>query len=221
MADIVLDVKVRERTGKGNARATRRNRLVPGVLYGGAEDPVAIELKQNEVIRAINSGKLLAKMIRLSHKGKKQFAITQDVQFHPVSDMPEHVDFYRVKEDTEITIEVGTTFTGEDDSPGLRRGGTLNVVRYMIEVVCPAGKIPETIEVDLSGLEIGDSVHLSDLKFPEGVHSSIVDRDATVLTVVGSRAALVNEEEDLEEGEAEEGAEMEGEGGKDESKGEA
>lgn len=205
MANVVLDVEVRENTGTGGARASRRAGLVPGVIYGGGQDPVAISMKKNEVQKAINSGNFLSKMIQISHEGNKQFAITQDVQFHPVTDIPHHVDFYRVREDSEITIEVGTTFIGEDVSPGLKRGGTLNVVRYAIEVICPAGKIPETIEVDLSELDIGDSVHISDLKFPESVSSAITDRDPTVLTVVSTRTGATETEED-EEGDEEAGA---------------
>jgi large subunit ribosomal protein L25 len=209
MADAILDIEVRENTGTGNARATRREGLVPGVLYGGGQDPVSVQLKHNEIIKALNTGNLISKMVKLSHKGKKQLAITQDIQFHPVSERPMHVDFYRVKEDSEITIEVGTTFINEDQCPGLTTGGTMNVVRYTIDVVCPAGSIPETIEVDLTGLEIGDSIHISDLKFPEGVSSAITDRDPTVLTIVQTRAEEEEVEEEVEGEEGEEGAEGE------------
>jgi large subunit ribosomal protein L25 len=201
MVDAVLDVEVRESNGTGGARAVRRAGMVPGVIYGGGQDPIAVSFKNNEVVKALNTGNLIGKMVKLSHKGKQQFAITQDIQFHPVSERPLHVDFYRVKEDSEITVEVGTTFVGEDVSPGLKTGGTLNVVRYTIEVVCPAGSIPETIEVDLSELEIGDSIHISDLKFPKGVSSAITDRDPTVLTVVQTRGEEVEEEVEGEVGE--------------------
>lgn len=205
MADVVLDVAVRENLGTGGARAARREGLVPGVIYGGGQDPVAVSLKHNEVLKALNTGNLISKMVKLSNGGKKQFAITQDIQFHPVSEKPLHIDFYRVKEDSEITVEVGTTFVNEDTCPGLKTGGTLNVVRYTIEVVCPAGAIPETIEVDLGELEIGDSLHISDLKFPEGVRSAITDRDPTVLTVVQTRGEEAEEAEDGEAIEGEEG----------------
>ena len=207
MVDAVLDIEVREGTGTGNARATRREGLVPGVLYGGGQDPAAVQLKHNEVIKALNTGNLIGKMVKLSHKGKEQMAITQDIQFHPVSEKPLHVDFYRVKADSEINVEVGTTFINEDKCPGLTTGGTLNVVRYTIDVICPAGAIPETIEVDLEGLEIGDSLHISDLKFPEGASSAITDRDPTVLTIVQTRGEEVDE--DVEGVEGEEGAEGE------------
>ena len=207
MDNAVLDIEVRENTGTGNARAARREGLVPGVLYGGGQDPATVTLKHNEILKALNSGNLIGKMVNLSHKGEKQMAITQDIQFHPVSEKPLHIDFYRVKADSEINVEVGTTFINEDKCKGLTMGGTMNVVRYTIEVVCPAGAIPETIEVDLEGLDIGDSVHISDLKFPEGVSSAITDRDPTVLTIVQTRV----EEEPAEDAEAEgaEGAEGE------------
>ena len=211
MADTILDVEVRDDTGTGNARATRRAGLIPGVLYGGGEAPVAISLKQNEVIKALNTGNLIASMVKISHKGEKQSAITKDVQFHPVKDMPLHIDFYRVKADSIITVEVKTHFVGEEECPGLKQGGTLNVVRYTIEVNCPAGSIPESIEIDLSELEMGDSLHISELTFPEGVTSAITDRDPTVLTVVMTRGEEVDDEEAEEGVEGEEGEVAEGE----------
>jgi len=189
MADICLDVVVREETGTGPARAARRDGAVPGVLYGGGQGPVAISLRKNEVLKAINSGQLLASMIEISHDGKKQKVLTKDVQFHPVSDMPVHIDFYRVKEDTIIEVEVGVTFKGDDVSPGIKRGGILNVVRYNIEVKCPAGSIPDTIEADISGMEIGDSLHISEITLPDGVTPAIDDRDFTIATIVSSRAS--------------------------------
>lgn len=201
MADIILNVDVRDNTGTGGSRASRRAGLVPAVIYGGGQDPVSISLKQNEVLKAINSGKFIAKMVKLSHEGKEQFAMTKDIQFHPVKDTPQHVDFYRVTEDTIISVEVKTNFIGEDICPGLKAGGTLNVVRYTVEVNCPAGSIPEAIEVDLSALEMGDSVHISDLTLPKGVTSAITDRDPTVLTVVATRGEAEEEEVEAVEGE--------------------
>lgn len=213
MSDICLDVEVRENTGTGNARAARRDGLVPGVLYGGGEDPVAVAVKHNEVLKAINSGQFLSNMIELSHEGKKQKVITKDVQFHPVSDMPVHVDFFRVKEDTIIEVEVSVIFKGEDTSPGIKRGGILNVVRYTIEVKCPAGSIPDSIEVDVSEMEIGDSLHISEVALPEGVTPAIDDRDFTIATIVSSRASKQADEGADGEGEGEAAAEDGGEGG--------
>jgi large subunit ribosomal protein L25 len=203
---VVLDVVVREETGTGNAREARRNGMVPGVIYGGDKDSVAVGIKFNEVLKAINSGNFIANMVELKHDGKPQKVITKDIQFHPVTDMPMHVDFYRVTEKTIIDVDVPAVFVGEDVSPGMKRGGALNVVRYNIEVKCPAGSIPDSIEVDISGLEIGDAIHLSEVTLPENVTPGITDRDVTIATIVASRTSKTESEdgEDGEEGEAEE-----------------
>ncbi len=211
MSDICLDVVVRETTGTGSAREARRNNEIPAVIYGGDKDAVAVVLRKNEVLKALNSGQFLSNMIEISHKGEKQKVLTKDVQFHPVSDMPVHVDLYRVTEKTIIEVEVSVDFVGEEDSPGLKIGGTLNVVRHAIEVKCPAGKIPDSITVDVSKMEIGDSLHISEVTLPENVKPSI-DRDFTIATIVSSRAskeadanAADGQEAEAAEGEAAEG----------------
>ncbi len=201
MSDIVLSVEVRERTGTGGARETRRNGFVPGVLYGGDKGPVSIALKNNEVIKAINSGKFLAQMITIDHKGEKQSVLTRDVHFHPVRDEPVHIDFQRVDESTIITVEVTVHFHNDEKSPGLKRGGVLNVVRHAVEVNVPAGSIPDQIDVDLSGYDIGDSIHISAVTLPEGVTPAITDRDFTIATIQNSRAARATEDEEGAEGE--------------------
>ena len=192
---VVLDVVVREETGTGNARAARRNGMVPGVIYGGDLGPVSVGIKYNEVLKAINSGQFLSNMIELSHEGKPQKVLTKDVQFHPVSDQPVHIDFFRVTDKTIIDVNVSAVFVGEDVSPGMKQGGALNVVRYNIEVKCPAGSIPENIEVDISGMEIGDSIHLSEVTLPAGVTPGITDRDVTIATIIASRTSKTAEEE--------------------------
>jgi len=214
---VVLDVTVRENTGTGGARAARRQGFVPGVIYGGDDAPVAVSVKYNEVLKAINSGQFLANMIELSHEGKKQKVLTKDVQFHPVTDMPVHLDFYRVTAKSIIEVEVSVNFVGEDVAPGLKEGGTLNVVRYAIEVKCPAGAIPDNIEVDISTMEIGDAIHISEVKLPEDVKPSISDRDFTIATIVASRAAI----EETVDVEGEEGVEGEGAEGEAAAEGEA
>ena len=200
---VVLDVVVREETGTGNAREARRNGVVPGVIYGGDKDSVAIGIKYNEVLKAINSGQFLSNMVELNHDGKSQKAITKDVQFHPVTDAPMHVDFFRVTEKTIIDVDVAAVFVGEDQSPGMKRGGALNVVRYNIEVKCPAGSIPDNNEVDISGLEIGDTIHLSEVTLPPNVTPGITDRDVTIATIVPSRTSKTEDEEAETEGEGE------------------
>lgn len=206
---IVLDVEVRNETGTGNARAARRNGFVPGVIYGGDEAPVSIAVKFNEVIRAINSGQFLQSMIEVSHEGKTQKVLTKDVQFHPVSDMPVHMDLFRVTNKTIIEVEVSVNFIGEDVSPGMKEGGAMNVVRHAIEVKCPAGSIPDQIDVDISKMEIGDSIHISEVTLPKGVKPAITDRDFTIATILASRSSKLADDEEAG-AEGEEAAEAEG-----------
>jgi len=194
MSNIVLNVDVREGTGKGAARAARREDLVPGVLYGGKLGPVSINLRGNEVRKALLTGNFIANMMELEHEGKRQKVIARDVQFHPVSDQVIHVDLFRVDEDTKINVEVPVRFINEEKSPGMKRGGVLNVVRHEVELIVPAGSIPDGIEADLSGLDIGDSVHISSITLPEGAEPAIADRDFTVATLQGSRAVLTTDE---------------------------
>ncbi len=218
MSDTVLDVVVRDNIGTGGARAARRDGLVPGILYGGGEEPVAISLKENEVLKALNTGNLIGSMVKISHKGEQQSALTKDVQFHPVKDMPQHIDFYRVTASSIITVEVSINIVGNEECPGLTKGGNLNVVRHAIEVNCPAGSIPDSIEVDISAMEIGDSLHESELTFPDKVKPAITDRDPTVITIAMARVEVEPEEADVTEGEdgeaveGEEGEAAEGEG---------
>ncbi|WP_300555157.1 50S ribosomal protein L25/general stress protein Ctc [Maricaulis sp.] len=210
MSNIVLTVDVREGIGKGAARAARRDDLVPGVLYGGKLDPVAINLRGNEVRKALLTGNFLSNMMELDHEGKRQSVIARDIQFHPISDKVMHVDLFRVDEDSKINMEIPVRFINEAASPGMKRGGVLNIVRHDVELLVPAGNIPDFIEADLTGLDIGDSVHISAIKLPEGATPTISDRDFTVATLQGSRAVLTAADEAGAEGEAAEG---EAEGG--------
>jgi large subunit ribosomal protein L25 len=188
MAGIVLTVEKREKTGTGGARATRNSGLIPGILYGGARGAIPIEINAAEVTMAIRSGKFLSHMVEIDHRGERQPVIPRAVQFHPVTDQPLHVDLYRVEENAEITIDVVVHFRNHDASPGLKRGGVLNIVRHNIKLRCLANKIPEEVVVDLTGLEIGDSIHISSIKLPEGARPVIRDRDFTVATVAGRKA---------------------------------
>jgi len=195
--EITLNVTVRERIGKGGAREARRNGLVPGVLYGGGEDPVAINLKMNEVQKAINTGQFLSSTATLVHDGKKQLVIPQAIQMHPVTDQPEHVDLFRVKKNQIITVEVTVNFTNEDASPGLKKGAALNVVRHAVELNVRADSIPDSLEADLTGLDIGDNVKISDITLPDGAEPSITDRDFTIASIVG-RGISADEDEAVE-----------------------
>src|SRR5579859_995557 len=185
MADIVLNVEVREQTGTGNARNTRREGLVPGILYGGDKDPVAISVKMNEFKKALYTGKLLGHLVTLKYGAESQPVIAKAVDMHPVTDVPTHFDLYRVDAHQKIKIGVAVHFAHQEESPGLKRGGTLNVVLHEVLVSCLADHIPEEIVVDLTGLEIGASVRVSDLKLPEGVEAA-VDANATVATVASA-----------------------------------
>ncbi len=182
---IVFNVDVRTRTGTGGARDARRQGLVPGVLYGGGLAPVAISLQKSEVMKAIETGQFLNSTATLVYKGERQLVIPQGIQMHPVTDQPMHVDLFRVKLDQIIKVEVPVHFIGTEVSPGLKKGGTLNIVRHSVELNVPAGKIPEAIEADVSGLEIGDNVKISNIKLPPEASPVITDRDFTIATIAG------------------------------------
>jgi large subunit ribosomal protein L25 len=203
MADIVLNVEVRERTGTGGARAARDGGMVPGILYGGAQPPVAITVKAGEFHKALHTGKLLGHLVTLKYGDESQPVIAKDVQFHPVTDNPVHFDLFRVDAHQTIRIEVPVHFRNHEDSPGLKRGGTLNVDLHAVEVMAPATAIPEEIIVDLTGLDIGDSVRASELTLPEGVELTAHHRDSTVASIASSSAMAAEEEEEAAAGEPE------------------
>lgn len=196
---INLNVTVRERVGKGGAREARRNGFVPGVLYGGDLAPVAINVRKNELTKAISSGKFLSTTVNLIHEGEKQLVIPQAIQIHPITDQPEHVDLFRVRSDQVIAVEVPVSFIGEDVAPGLKKGGTLNVVRFSVELHVKAGNIPDNIEADVSTLEIGDNVKISDINLPEGSSPTITDRDFTIATIAGRSSESSTDQESSDE----------------------
>jgi large subunit ribosomal protein L25 len=203
MADIILNVEVRDRTGTGGARETRRAGLVPGVLYGGDKDPVAIAVKSNEFRKALYTGKLLGHLVTLKYGQETQPVIAKAIDMHPVTDEPVHFDLFRVDAHGQIKISVAVHFKNQEASPGLKRGGTLNIVRHEVELNCAADHIPEEIVVDVTGLDIGDTIRISALPMPEGA-SPAMDRDAVVATIAGSSAsASAAGEEGAEEGAAE------------------
>lgn len=196
MAGIVLNVEVRERTGTGAARTIRNSGSIPGVLYGGPRGAVPIEIKAADVHAAIRSGKFLSHMVELDHKGEKQPVIPRDIQFHPVTDHPIHIDLYRVEENSEIAVDVVVHFKNHEASPGLKRGGALNIVRHTVRLKVKASAIPEQLEVDLTGKDIGESIHISSITLPAGARPVIKDRDFTIATIVGRK---VEEEAPAEE----------------------
>ena len=171
MAEIVLDVEVRDRTGSGGARAARNEGKVPGILYGGALAPVPIAVNLNAFKKALYTGKLAGHLVTLKYGSETQKVIAKSIDFHPVHDTPIHFDLYRVDEHAKIKISVPVHFKNHELSPGLKKGGALNVSIHELEINVPADHIPEDIIIDLTGLEIGQSVHVSDLKLPSDVVS--------------------------------------------------
>ncbi|KAF0173998.1 MAG: 50S ribosomal protein L25/general stress protein Ctc [Hyphomonadaceae bacterium] len=188
MAGIVLTVDVREKTGTGGARATRRLEQVPGILYGGERGPIPIEVSKKELVKAVRSGKFISHMITLDHKGEKQPVIPRAIQFHPVTDEPLHVDLYRVEENSVIDVNVPVHFKNHADSPGLKRGGVLNVVEHTIRLKVKAVAIPEEVVIDLTGLDVGAVIHLSALTLPAGATPVVKDRDLTIASIGGRMA---------------------------------
>src|ERR1700740_2484783 len=166
MADIVLNVEVRERTGTGGSPAVRRAGYVPGILYGGDKEPVAISVRANDFRKALYTGKLLGHLVTLKYGAETQPVIAKAVDMHPVTDEPWHFDLYRVDAHQTIKIAVPVHFQNQDDSPGLKRGGTLNIVLQEVGLSVSADQIPEEIAHDLSGLDIGDPIRVGDLKLP-------------------------------------------------------
>jgi large subunit ribosomal protein L25 len=192
MAEIVLDVEVRERTGTGGAREARNAGKVPGILYGGTLAPVPIAVSLNAFKKALYTGKLAGHLVTLKYGEETQKVIAKSIDFHPVTDTPIHFDLYRVDEHAKIRISVPVHFKNHEASPGLKKGGALNVSIHELEILVPADHIPEDIIVDLSGLEIGASVHVSDLKLPSDVVA--VQTGTVVVASVTSSGASMSEE---------------------------
>lgn len=211
MADTVtFNAESRAQVGKGAARATRRIGKVPAVIYGANKDPEPISITPAQLRAALAQPGFFATLFDIDVDGNQQQVLCRDLQVHPVTDVPMHLDFLRVTERTRINLEIQVTFINESDSPGLKSGGVLNIVRYAVEVVCRAGAIPDEFVVDLTGLDVGDSVHISDITLPDGVKPTITDRDFTIATIAAPTVAPVEEEELDEDTEGEEGEEGEG-----------
>jgi large subunit ribosomal protein L25 len=185
---IELKAWARGRSGKGGARAERREGRVPGTLYGDKREPETISVEYRAINQQLHTGHFQSTIYVLDVEGKKTRVIPRAVQLDPIRDFPIHVDFLRLGKDALVTVDVPVRFLNEAASPGLKRGGVLNIVRHEIQVRCPSDAIPDHFEVDLTGLEIGDAVHISALKLPENVKPTITERDFTVATIVGRAA---------------------------------
>ena len=208
MAEIVLNVELRDGVGTGNARAVRKQDKVPGVLYGGPQGPVPLAVQTKDFRKALYTGKLLGHLVTLKYGKETQPVIAKDVQFHPVTDEPMHFDLYRVDAHQQIKIAVPLHFRHQDASPGIKRGGTLNIVAHEVEVRASADSIPEELVADLTGLEIGDTIRIGSLTMPKGVEATH-DAEFVLATISGASSLEIETTEEGEEGETAEAPEQE------------
>lgn len=192
---LTLSAEARERAGKGASRALRRQGRVPAVIYGGNQPPVTIHVEEKLLMKQLMTGYFMNSVIEVTVGGDTHRTLPKDVAFDVVTDRPIHVDFLRVAAGSKVDVAVPVTFINEEASPGLKRGGVLNVVRHELELVCDADSIPDEIRIDVAGTEVGDSIHISAVTLPDGVTSAITDRDFTIATIVAP-SALRSEEGD-------------------------
>jgi large subunit ribosomal protein L25 len=209
---LTLPAEARDRAGKGASRALRREGRVPAVVYGEKKDALSIHVEEKLLMKMLHSGHFMNSIVMIDVGGKATRTLPKAVDFHPVSSRPIHVDFLRVGEHSKVNVNVPVRFDNEEASPGLKRGGVLNVVQHELELICDAAHIPDEIHIPLDGLDIGDSIHISDVKLPEGTKAAIDDRDFTVATIVAPSAMKAEEEETAAEGEVPTVGEEEGEG---------
>ena len=196
MSDVLnLPAEARERAGKGASRALRRTGRTPAVIYGGNEAPVQIHVEEKELVKQLMTGHFFNSIVEIEVGGKTVRTLPKDVAFNPVSDRPIHADFLRLSGDSKVTVQVPVVFVNEDASPGLKKGGVLNIVRLELELVCPNEEIPAEINIDVTGKDVGDSIHISEVALPKGVESAITDRDFTIATLVAPSALKKSEGE--------------------------
>jgi large subunit ribosomal protein L25 len=200
---LTLSAETRDRAGKGASRELRRQNRVPAVIYGNNQEPELIHVEEKALIKLLMTGHFSNSVVEIDLGGKKQITIPKDVAFHPVSDRPIHVDFLRIVKGAKVDVQVPVLFVNEDASPGLKRGGVLNIVRHELELICDNDKIPDDIQIDVSGFDIGDSIHISHVKLPQGSDSKITDRDFTIATIVAPSALKSSDGDTTVEGEAE------------------
>lgn len=206
MANVIkIAAEARERIGKGASRAARREGFVPAVIYGDNKEPESIKIALNEVIRLLNRGGFMSHTYEISVGKKKANVLPRDLQLHPVSDLPMHIDFLRLGKGATVSMSIPVRLVGEENAPGVKRGGVVNYTRHDIEVNVPADAIPEAIEIDISELELGEAVKISGVKLPKGVTPTITDRDFTICAIVAPSGlkSAENAADDAAEGDAE------------------
>lgn len=197
---LTLSAETRDRAGKGASRALRREGRVPAVIYGDNKEPETIHVEERALAKLLGTGHFMNSVVLVEVGGKSNRTLPKDVAFHPVTDRPLHVDFLRISKNAKVEVAVPVNFVNEEQSPGLKRGGVLNVVRHELELVCEADKIPDEIEIDVTGLEVGDSIHISAVSLPAGSESAITDRDFTIATIVAPSALKKSDAEEGEDG---------------------
>jgi large subunit ribosomal protein L25 len=181
---LILSAESRDRAGKGASRALRNSGRVPAVVYGNNEAPLGVHIEEKLLMKALMTGHFFNSVVMIDVGGKPVRTLPKDVQFHPVTDRPLHADFLRISEHATVTVEVPVIFSDEEQSPGMKRGAVLNIVRHELELTCDAASIPDNITISLAGLDVGDSIHISAVSLPEGAVSAISDRDFTIATLV-------------------------------------
>lgn len=202
---LVLSAETRDRGGKGASRELRRSGRVPAVVYGGKEEPLMIHVEEKLLMKQLMTGHFMNSVVMIEVGGKQVRTLPKDVAFHPVKDRPIHVDFLRISKDAKVHVSVPVVFENEEASPGLKRGGVLNIVRHELELICDSDKIPDDITIDVTGFEVGDSIHISHVKLPKGSESAITDRDFTIATIVAPSAMKSTAGDTSADGEAAEG----------------
>ena len=190
---LTLSAEARDRVGKGASRALRRENRIPCVIYGNNEEPVGIHIEEKLLMKALHTGHFMNSVVMIELGGKQVRTLPKDVAFHPVSERPLHADFLRISEHAKIHVNVPVHFTNEEKSPGIKRGGVLNIVRHDVELICDAAEIPDAIEISLEGYNVGDSIHISAAVLPAGVATAISDRDFTLATIVAPSALKSSE----------------------------
>ena len=196
MQTIDIKAEVRSQVGKGSARAARRKGLIPAVIYGNKQSPITITLDANKWRQLMNKPGIFSQLMNIEVNNETHFVLPRDIQQHPVSEEAEHVDFLRVTKNATVAVGINVEFLNEDKCTGLKLGGVLNVVRPQVELNCPAISIPEKITVDLEGLNVGHTIHISAIELPNGCTPTITDRDFTVATIAAPRGGLGDSEEE-------------------------